>query len=204
MNFGSKYLVPLSPNETTSIPIHSGSMDISSQAKNGYRAQQRMQVREDGSKPCVLDILDTAGQEEYSSMRDQYYRSCKGFMLVFSLTNRYSFEMLPDIVRNIRAIKDSNQFPGIVVANKADLVDEWQVTSQEGQEYAKSLNLPYIETSAKTRMNIEESFFELVRNMEDEDLRYRIVLVGDGGVGKSAITISFCQNQFVEEYDPHN
>lgn len=51
----------------------------------------RKQVVIDG-ETCLLDILDTAGQEEYSAMRDQYMRTGEGFLCVFAINNTKSFE----------------------------------------------------------------------------------------------------------------
>jgi len=121
-------------------------------------------------KQCViddrvahLDILDTAGQEEFSAMRDQYMRSGEGFLLVFSVTDRSSFEEISKFYNQILRVKDRNEFPMILVGNKCDLDNERAVSQTEGQEVGKQLRIPYIETSAKNRTNVDQSFHELVR-----------------------------------------
>lgn len=58
---------------------------------------------------CLLDILDTAGQEEYSAMRDQYMRTGEGFLLVFALNEHKSFENIQHYREQIRRVKDSDE-----------------------------------------------------------------------------------------------
>ena len=68
-----------------------------------------------------MDILDTAGQEEFSAMREQYMRSGEGFLLVFSLSDRRSFEDAARFHKEILRVKDRDEFPVMLVGNKADL-----------------------------------------------------------------------------------
>jgi GTPase KRas protein len=114
---------------------------------------------------CLLDILDTAGQEEYSAMRDQYMRTGQGFILVYAITSRSSFDEIASFREQIRRVKDKDKVPMILVGNKCDLETERQVTTSEGQELAKSFGCPFFESSAKSRINVEESFYELVREI---------------------------------------
>jgi len=65
--------------------------------------------------------LDTAGQEEFSAMREQYMRSGEGFLLVFSLTDRNSYEEIYKFHKQILRVKDRDEFPMMLVANKCDL-----------------------------------------------------------------------------------
>ncbi|KAJ3451545.1 ras-like protein rasd [Anaeramoeba flamelloides] len=114
---------------------------------------------------CLLDILDTAGQEEYSAMRDSYMREGEGFLVVYAINSRNSFDEVSSFREQITQAKDSDEVPMIIVGNKNDLENERQVSIGEGQDLAKSFNSPFIETSAKTRTNVEESFFGLVREI---------------------------------------
>lgn len=83
---------------------------------------------------ALLDVLDTAGQEEYSAMREQYMRTGEGFLLVYSITSRQSFEEIVTFQQQILRVKDKDYFPIIVVGNKCDLEHERQV-STEGMQY---------------------------------------------------------------------
>ena len=79
---------------------------------------------------ALLDVLDTAGQEEYSAMREQYMRTGEGFLLVYSITSRQSFEEIMTFQQQILRVKDKDYFPIIVVGNKCDLQHERQVSKQ--------------------------------------------------------------------------
>uniref|UniRef100_A0AAQ6IGG7 Small monomeric GTPase n=1 Tax=Anabas testudineus TaxID=64144 RepID=A0AAQ6IGG7_ANATE len=108
-------------------------------------------------------VLDTAGQEEFGAMREQYMRTGEGFLLVFSVTDRGSFEEIYKFQRQILRVKDRDEFPMILVGNKADLELQRQVTQEEGQQLARQLKVTYMEASAKIRMNVDQAFHELVR-----------------------------------------
>ncbi|GAA6059723.1 hypothetical protein JCM10212_000251 [Sporobolomyces blumeae] len=114
---------------------------------------------------ALLDVLDTAGQEEYSAMREQYMRTGEGFLLVYSITSRNSFEEIATFHQQILRVKDKDYFPVIVVANKSDLESERQVDKSEGEALARQFGCRFIETSAKARLNVDEAFQELVREI---------------------------------------
>ena len=81
---------------------------------------------------ALLDVVDTAGQEEYSAMREQYMRTGEGFLLVYSITSRQSFEEIVTFQQQILRVKDKDYFPIIVVGNKCDLEHERQVGKEGG------------------------------------------------------------------------
>ncbi|CAO4366370.1 Protein CBR-RAS-1 [Caenorhabditis briggsae] len=112
---------------------------------------------------CKLEILDTAGQEEFSTMREQYLRTGSGFLIVFAVTDRNSFEEVKKLHELICRIKDRDDFPIILVGNKADLENERHVARHEAEELAHRLAIPYLECSAKLRKNVDEAFFDIVR-----------------------------------------
>ncbi len=114
---------------------------------------------------CLLDILDTAGQEDYVAMRDQYLRSGQGFLFAFSVTSRPSFDELTPLYNQLLFVKDVEKVPMAIVGNKCDLSYQRQVQIQEGQALATKMNCRYLETSAKLRLNVEEAFFEIVREI---------------------------------------
>lgn len=118
-------------------------------------------------KVTILDILDTAGQEEYSAMREQYMRTGEGFLLVYSVTSRTSFEELMTYYQQIQRVKDADYIPVVVVGNKSDLEDERQVSYEDGLYLAKQMNAPFLETSAKQAIHVEDAFYTLVRLVRD-------------------------------------
>lgn len=114
---------------------------------------------------ALLDVLDTAGQEEYSAMREQYMRTGEGFLLVYSITSRQSFEEITTFQQQILRVKDKDYFPMVVVGNKCDLESEREVTRQEGEALARSFGCKFIETSAKSRINVDKAFYDIVREI---------------------------------------
>ncbi|CAO2582905.1 Ras-related protein R-Ras2, partial [Lemmus lemmus] len=95
-------------------------------------------IEDSYTKQCViddraarLDILDTAGQEEFGAMREQYMRTGEGFLLVFSVTDRGSFEEIYKFQRQILRVKDRDEFPMILIGNKADLDHQRQVRDRD-------------------------------------------------------------------------
>ena len=129
----------------------------------------RKQVMID-NEVCLLDILDTAGQDEYSAMRDQYMRTGQGFIWVYSITSRSSFDEISSFREQILRVKDEERWvPMVLVANKCDLECERQVSMAEGLDLAKSFACPYFEASAKSRINVDNSFYQLVREIRKVD-----------------------------------
>lgn len=114
---------------------------------------------------ALLDVLDTAGQEEYSAMREQYMRTGEGFLLVYSINSRQSFEEITTFQQQILRVKDKDYFPMVVVGNKCDLESEREVTRQEGENLARSFGCKFIETSAKSRINVDKAFYDIVREI---------------------------------------
>eukprot|EP00762_Andalucia_godoyi_P008127 ANDGO_02188.mRNA.1 Ras-like protein rasG len=134
--------------------------------EDSYRKQATID-----NETCLLDILDTAGQEEYSALRDQYMRSGQGFLLVYSITEKKSFEEIATFREQILRVKDADDVPMVLVGNKADLENDRQVATQAGKNQARLYNSPFFETSAKDRMNVEEAFYELVRQIRADRAR---------------------------------
>ncbi|KAI1892663.1 hypothetical protein AGOR_G00135880 [Albula goreensis] len=118
----------------------------------------RKQVVIDG-ETCLLDILDTAGQEEYSAMRDQYMRTGEGFLCVFAVNNSKSFADVHLYREQIKRVKDSDDVPMVLVGNKCDLART--VDTKQAQELARSYGIEFVETSAKTRQGVEDAFYTL-------------------------------------------
>ncbi|MCJ1275832.1 Ras GTPase [Puttea exsequens] len=114
---------------------------------------------------ALLDVLDTAGQEEYSAMREQYMRTGEGFLLVYSITSRQSFEEILTFQQQILRVKDKDYFPIIIVGNKCDLGSEREVSLQEGENLARQFGCAFIETSAKSRINVDNAFYDIVREI---------------------------------------
>lgn len=125
-----------------------------------------------------MEILDTAGQEEYTALRDQWIKDGDAFLLVYSITSRSSFTRILGLHRQILKVKGESAFGSyaepssttsptspvyIIVGNKCDLISDREVSTQEGNALARELGCPFIEASAKRFINVEKAFYDLIR-----------------------------------------
>ncbi|KAF3836289.1 hypothetical protein F7725_028847 [Dissostichus mawsoni] len=124
----------------------------------------RKKVVLDGEE-VQIDILDTAGQEDYAAIRDNYFRSGEGFLCVFSITELESFAATVDFREQILRVKEDENVPFLLVGNKSDLDDRRQVSAEEAKARAEQWGVCYVETSAKTRANVDKVFFDLMREI---------------------------------------
>ncbi|KAI3620276.1 hypothetical protein CBS9595_002243 [Malassezia furfur] len=145
-------------------------------------------------EPALLDVLDTAGQEEYSAMREQYMRTGEGFLLVYSITSRSSFEEVSTFYQQVLRVKDRDYFPVVMVANKCDLEGERQVSTAEGYDVAKRFGCPFVETSAKQRVNVDEAFNDLVREIRRYNKEQTYGHIGPYGMNASAQGVAHTSN----------
>ncbi|KTG31779.1 hypothetical protein cypCar_00017361 [Cyprinus carpio] len=114
-------------------------------------------------KETRLDILDTAGQEEFGAMREQYMRSGEGFLLVFALNDSGSYDEIQKFHTQILRVKDRDDFPMVLVGNKSDLDQQRVISRDEAMSFARENRIHYMESSAKNRHNVDEVFMEVVR-----------------------------------------
>lgn len=123
------------------------------------------------NKMFDLEILDTAGVAQFTAMRELYIKSGMGFLLVYSVTDRQSLKELMDLREQVLRIKDMNRVPMVLVGNKADLTDERVISVEEGIEVSSNWGkVPFYETSALLRSNVDEVFVDLVRQIIRNEL----------------------------------
>jgi len=139
-------------------------------------------------QPCMLEVLDTAGQEEYTALRDQWIRDGEGFVLVYSISSRSSFSRIKKFHHQIQRVKEScagspsytgspiaaanpqAPVPIMLVGNKSDRVTEREVSTQEGHALARELGCEFVEASAKNCINVEKAFYDVVRILRQQRL----------------------------------
>lgn len=122
------------------------------------------------NRPCTLEILDTAGVEQFTAIRELYIKNGEGFILVYSVTNEASLQELAELRDQVVRIKENTHVPIVLVANKCDLEQDRAVSAAKGVAIADSWGkVPFYETSAKYRSNVDEIFVDLVRQIMRRD-----------------------------------
>lgn len=116
-------------------------------------------------KTAKLDILDTAGQDDFEAIRETYMRAGNGFIVVFSLTDSSSFDAINNFIKDIRMTSGKDDIPIVACGNKCDLESDRAVTKEETQQYFDSVHVKYFETSASKNINVDASFQEVTRLM---------------------------------------
>ena len=118
------------------------------------------------NKKYKFKIFDTAGQERYKSISTNTIQLADGFLIVFSVEDKNSFELLDKWINCINEKVDIKSKIIILAGNKADIDDDKrEVSREEAENYAKSKNLIYFETSAKSGLNIKEAFNKLYEDI---------------------------------------
>ncbi|KAF7368004.1 Ras-like protein [Mycena sanguinolenta] len=113
----------------------------------------------------LMDILSTHAGEDFGPS-DHAVEMCHGFLLVYSITQRSSFNRIRAYHEDIRRIRGQDALTGvIIIANKCDLETERVVNIQEGRDLAAELGCSFMETSAKQGVNVEEAFMDVVRQI---------------------------------------
>ncbi|GFF69210.1 RAS small monomeric GTPase [Aspergillus lentulus] len=131
----------------------------------------RKQIEVDG-RQCILEILDTAGTEQFTAMRELYMKQGQGFLLVFSITSMSSLNELSELREQIIRIKDDEKVPIVIVGNKSDLEEDRAVPRARAFALSQSWgNAPYYETSARRRANVNEVFIDLCRQIIRKDMQ---------------------------------
>ena len=116
------------------------------------------------NKKILLQTWDTCGQESFKCIVNMFYKRVKLAILVYSIDNRKSFEGINFWLNEIRLNSDEN-VKLILVGNKNDLNDKREVSYEEGEAYAKSHKMMFLETSAKTGHNINQIFEKSVKQI---------------------------------------
>lgn len=129
----------------------------------------RKKVVLDGEE-VQIDILDTAGQEDYAAIRDNYFRSGEGFLCVFSIKEQESFQATQDFREQILRVKNDENIPFLLVGNMSDLAEQRQVSVDEATKRAQEWKVEYVETSAKTRANVDKVFYDLMREIRSRKM----------------------------------
>ena len=120
-----------------------------------------------------IEILDTAGEDEYPQILDMWIKFGDGFLLVFAINDKNSFDLIPSKRDHILKGKSIESCPMILVGNKQDLTNNREVSYDDAKQLADSWNIDYIETSAKTNFNCKEIFEQLAVKIYKSKLKLK-------------------------------
>lgn len=117
-------------------------------------------------KTIKLQIWDTAGQERFRTITSSYYRGAHGIIVVYDVTESESFNNIKQWLHEIDryACEGVNR---LLVGNKSDLTTKRQVEHNAAKEFADSLNIPFLETSAKSAINVEQAFMTMAGEIKN-------------------------------------
>jgi len=118
----------------------------------------------DGKK-IKLQIWDTAGQERFRTITTAYYRGAMGILLVYDVCDERSFNNIRTWFQNVEQHATEGVHK-ILIGNKCDWTEKRVVSEDQGRALAQELGIPFIETSAKSNINVEEAFFSLARDIK--------------------------------------
>ncbi|KAK9324703.1 P-loop containing nucleoside triphosphate hydrolase protein [Lipomyces orientalis] len=117
-------------------------------------------------KTVKLQIWDTAGQERFRTITSSYYRGAHGIIVVYDVTDQESFTNVKQWMQEIDryATEGVNK---LLVGNKSDMADKKVVEYTVAKEFADSLKIPFLETSAKNATNVEQAFLTMARQIKE-------------------------------------
>ncbi|KFQ09446.1 Ras-related protein Rap-1A, partial [Haliaeetus albicilla] len=124
--------------------------------EDSYRKQVEVDCQQ-----CMLEILDTAGTEQFTAMRDLYMKNGQGFALVYSITAQSTFNDLQDLREQILRVKDTEDVSGVFfllqMIKKCLYLGQILVGKEQGQNLARQwCNCAFLESSAKSKINVNE------------------------------------------------
>ena len=125
-------------------------------------ATKIVQIKEGGY--IKAQIWDTAGQERFRTITSSYYRGAHGIIIVYDVTDQDSFNNVKTWLHEIDRYANENVVK-LLVGNKADLTAKKVVSYETAKEFADSLGIEFVETSAKNSTNVETAFMTMAREI---------------------------------------
>jgi len=136
-------------------------------------------------KTIKLQIWDTAGQERFRTITSSYYRGAHGIIVVYDTTDSETFEHVKTWLHEIDRYASEN-VNKLLVGNKSDLTSKRQVETEAAKEFADSVTIPFLETSAKNATNVEDAFMTMAGEIKKRMASAPSMAEGN----KSKITVS--------------
>lgn len=129
--------------------------------ENTFRKTMKLNEQE-----YSLDLIDTAGQDEFSFISQTYCMNIDGYVLVYSVDSEKSFEVVQTIYDKLKDLKGKQHFPLVLVGNKTDLRIERVITTEMGKQLADKLKAALVETSAKENQKVPDIFRLIITEIE--------------------------------------
>jgi small GTP-binding protein len=127
-----------------------------------------------GDKEYKLILYDTAGQERYKSLAPNLIKKACGIILVYDITNKSSFDSIPEIMEKLKEEK-GNIFPMVLVGNKIDLEQRREIEKEKGELLAEKNGIDFFEVSNKEGINIQEAGLAIVHKILEKRRKDSIV-----------------------------
>jgi len=134
-------------------------------------------------KTIKLQIWDTAGQERFRTITSSYYRGAHGIIVVYDTTDSETFEHVKTWLHEIDRYASEN-VNKLLVGNKSDLTSKRQVETEAAKEFAGSVSIPFLETSAKNATNVEDAFMTMAG-----EIKKRMASTPSTSEGNKKITV---------------
>ena len=130
------------------------------------------------NKKYKLLFYDTLGQEKFKSIAPNLIKKANGIIIMYDITNKSSFDSIPEIIQNIKEQR-GNDFPMVLVGNKADLEEDREIKKEQGEDLAFKNVMGFFEVSNKEGTNIEEAGLALVNKILEKRKEESIVNESD-------------------------
>ena len=135
-----------------------------------------------------IQIWDTAGQEKFNSLTQQFFRNTDGILLIFDLTNKSSFNNIKKWLSEVKTYTD-HSIKKLLIGNKADMKDKIKVNKNDIDNFCKEKNnIKYMEISAKDNLNVSNVFETLINSIIGK--RTNEELIADFGISDRTLSLS--------------
>ena len=168
---------------------------IATLSAGGNDREKRFKDIDVGNKTVKLEILDSVGKEQYKGVNKIFMKNAKIAAIVYDMTNQETFDNIKNWYNELKEINNTIEIIGII-ANKSDLYEEKVVNKEEGENYAKSINGFFYETSAMDYESVSNAFEDLTKKYVDveerkknEELKLEASKRNSGGEGDSTCYI---------------
>ena len=123
---------------------------------------------ENGTK-IKFKIFDTAGQERFKSISQNYIKKADGILLMYDISNKQSFDNIGNWMQTINDNNSSIKISVVLVATKCDLIKERVISKENGEKLAEDFGIHFYETSSKDNINVEKAFYDIAQQIIEKN-----------------------------------